>query len=75
MLFTIISNNGGDNMGIAEVLTVIFIVLKLTEVITWSWWLVLLPAMISFSIYVLILIVKFGVIMVTVVAMKKRKER
>ncbi|TKI47512.1 transmembrane Fragile-X-F protein [Lysinibacillus tabacifolii] len=62
-------------MGIAEVLTVIFIVLKLTEVITWSWWLVLLPAMISFSIYVLILIVKFGVIMVTVVAMKKRKER
>ncbi|TKI67567.1 MULTISPECIES: hypothetical protein [Lysinibacillus] len=62
-------------MGIAEVLTVIFIVLKLTEVITWSWWLVLLPAMISFSIYVLILIVKLGVIMVTVVAMKKRKER
>ncbi|AVK97138.1 transmembrane Fragile-X-F protein [Lysinibacillus sphaericus] len=61
-------------MGIAEVLTVIFIVLKLTEVITWSWWLVLLPAMISFSIYVLILIVKLGVIMVTVVAMKKRKE-
>ncbi|MCS1384664.1 transmembrane Fragile-X-F protein [Lysinibacillus sphaericus] len=62
-------------MGIAEVLTVIFIVLKLTEVITWSWWLVLLPAMISFSIYVLILIVKLGVIMVTAVAMKKRKER
>ncbi|WP_339262724.1 transmembrane Fragile-X-F protein [Lysinibacillus sp. FSL K6-3209] len=61
-------------MGIAEVLTVIFIVLKLTEVITWSWWLVLLPAIISFSIYVLILIVKLGVIMVTVVAMKKRKE-
>ncbi|OEC01584.1 hypothetical protein GY31_15105 [Lysinibacillus sphaericus] len=61
-------------MGIAEVLTVIFIVLKLTEVITWSWWLVLLPAIISFSIYVLILLVKLGVIMVTVVAMKKRKE-
>lgn len=61
-------------MGIAEVLTIIFIVLKLTEVITWSWWLVLLPAIISFSIYVLILLVKLGVIMVTVVAMKKRKE-
>jgi len=74
ILFTIISSNGGDNMGIAEVLTVIFIVLKITEVITWSWWLVLLPAIISFSIYVLILLVKLGVIMVTVVAMKKRKE-
>lgn len=60
ILFTIISSNGGDNMGITEVLTVIFIVLKLTEVITWSWWLVLLPAIISFSIYVLNFIGKIG---------------
>ncbi|EFI68635.1 hypothetical protein BFZC1_11227 [Lysinibacillus fusiformis ZC1] len=41
-------------MGIAEVLTIVFVVLKLTDVITWSWWLVLLPAILSFSLYAII---------------------
>lgn len=31
-------------LGFFSILTLIFITLKLTEVITWSWWLVLLPA-------------------------------
>lgn len=30
-------------MGITTVLTIIFIVLKLVGVISWSWWLVFLP--------------------------------
>ncbi|MGE7840009.1 transmembrane Fragile-X-F protein [Lysinibacillus sp. NPDC093712] len=62
-------------MGVAEVLTIVFIVLKLTEVITWSWWLVLLPSIISFSIYVLILLVKVAIVMATIMTVKKRKER
>ncbi|GAB0169141.1 transmembrane Fragile-X-F protein [Lysinibacillus sp. CTST325] len=61
-------------MGIAEVLTIVFIVLKLTDVIAWSWWLVLLPAIISFSIYAFILVMKLVMIMIAVVAVKKRKE-
>ncbi|MFJ5565025.1 transmembrane Fragile-X-F protein [Lysinibacillus xylanilyticus] len=61
-------------MGIAEVLTIVFVVLKLTNVITWSWWLVLLPAIISFSIYALILVMKLVMVMIAVVAVKKRKE-
>lgn len=61
-------------MGIAEVLTVVFIVLKLTDVITWSWWLVLLPAIISFSIYIFILVVKLIMVIIAVVAVKNRKE-
>ncbi|MFJ8090398.1 transmembrane Fragile-X-F protein [Lysinibacillus sp. Ag94] len=61
-------------MGIAEVLTIVFIVLKLTDVIAWSWWLVLLPAIISFSIYALILVMKLVMVMIAVVAVKKRKE-
>ncbi|MEB2282164.1 transmembrane Fragile-X-F protein [Lysinibacillus xylanilyticus] len=61
-------------MGIAEVLTIVFIVLKLTDVIAWSWWLVLLPAIISFSIYALILAMKLVMVMIAVVAVKKRKE-
>ncbi|KOP80249.1 transmembrane Fragile-X-F protein [Lysinibacillus sp. FJAT-14745] len=61
-------------MGIAEVLTVVFIVLKLTNVIAWSWWLVLLPAIISFSVYALILVMKLVMVMIAVVTVKKRKE-
>ncbi|MEY9974331.1 hypothetical protein ABH966_004742 [Lysinibacillus sp. RC46] len=61
-------------MGIAEVLTIVFIVLKLTDVIAWSWWLVLLPAIISFSIYGLILVMKLVMVMIAVVAVKKRKS-
>lgn len=33
-------------MGLAEVLTITFVVLKLTGVIDWSWWLVFLPEII-----------------------------
>lgn len=31
-------------MGFFEVLLVIFVVLKVTNTVDWSWWLVLLPA-------------------------------
>ncbi len=40
-------------MGILGVLTVIFIVLKLLNVIDWSWWLVFLPSFIAVTIYIL----------------------
>lgn len=38
-------------MGITEVLTVIFVVLKLIGQIDWSWWLVLLPEILAFAAY------------------------
>jgi len=44
-------------MGVFEVLTIVFVVLKLTRVIAWSWWLVLLPEIIAFVLYVVGLIV------------------
>lgn len=34
-------------MGFCELLTIVFIVLKLVGVISWSWWLVLLPEIIA----------------------------
>lgn len=67
--------NGGEIVGVAEVLTIVFIGLKLTEVITWSWWIVLLPSIISFSIYILILLVKVAIVMATIMTVKKRNER
>lgn len=43
-------------MGITELLTAAFIVLKLLGKIDWSWWLVLLPEIIAAAIYIMIVI-------------------
>ena len=48
-------------MGFLEVLTLIFVVLKLTGQIDWSWWLVLLPEIIAVAIYIICFVI-FGVI-------------
>lgn len=37
-------NNSSGGIGFFGLLTIVFIVLKLTGFIGWSWWLVLLPA-------------------------------
>lgn len=44
-------------MGITEILTVIFVILKLLGKIDWSWWLVLLPEILAAVGYILIWIV------------------
>ena len=44
-------------MGVTEVLTIVFVVLKLLGKIGWSWWLVLLPEIIGLALYVLAVIV------------------
>ena len=56
---------GGAGVGFCEVLGIVFIVLKLVGVIDWSWWLVLLPLIISGGFIVLgiicvLLILIFG---------------
>jgi hypothetical protein len=42
--------------GFSTLLTIVFVVLKLTGVITWSWWLVFLPMIISWGLFFLILL-------------------
>ena len=44
-------------MGFTEALTILFIALKLSGVINWAWYLVLLPEIIAASIYLLVLII------------------
>lgn len=44
-------------MGFTEILTIVFIVLKLLGVITWSWWLVLLPEIIAGVIYLIFFLI------------------
>lgn len=44
-------------MGFLELLTVVFIVLKLTGVIGWAWWLVLLPTIITVVLYIAMFVI------------------
>lgn len=51
------SSSSSGGIGFAGLLTVVFIVLKLTGVIAWSWWWVLSPLWISVGVAVLVLII------------------
>ena len=55
------SSSATGGIGFAGALTITFIVLKLTDVIAWSWWWVLAPAWIT-AILIIIVIVVFIVI-------------
>lgn len=44
-------------MGLDIILTLIFVVLKLCEVITWSWWWVFSPIWISYGIAIIVMII------------------
>lgn len=44
-------------MGFMEALTLIFVVLKATGCLTWAWWQCFIPIMISFSFYLIILVI------------------
>lgn len=51
-------NKGATSgLGIAGVLTTIFVVLKLLKIIDWSWWLVLSPSLISLGVLVLAVLI------------------
>lgn len=51
------NNTSSGGIGFCGLLTIVFIVLKLTHVINWSWWWVLAPSWIPLSIVLLLLIV------------------
>lgn len=46
-----------SGIGFFGMLQIVFIVLKLCNVITWSWWLVLLPTIISLDLIAIICII------------------
>lgn len=46
-------------MGILEVLTVIFVVLKCMNIIAWSWWAVFLPEIIVIALYIVLIFVAY----------------
>lgn len=56
MRYTNNSSSSSSGVGFTGLLTVAFIVLKLTKVIDWSWWWVLSPVWISIILVVLLVI-------------------
>ena len=46
-----------ESVGIGFILFIVFLVLKLTNVVTWSWWLVTAPLWIPFGIVLVIVII------------------
>lgn len=63
------NSNSSSGLGILGVLQIVFLVLKLTGLITWSWLVVLIPLWISFGILVIFLICVF------VAALHYRRKR
>lgn len=62
-----------DDIGFIGVLTIVFIVLKLCKVITWSWWWVLSPLWIGGTLTVAI--IAFCILMAVITGQLKRKGR
>jgi hypothetical protein len=62
---TTVVKNSSNGIGFAGLLTILFIALKLTGVIAWSWWWVLSPLWIGFAIIlgvgIIALLVAFAV--------------
>ena len=51
------NNRVNINLGFFSLLTIVFIVLKLCNVINWSWWWVLAPTWVPMSIVAVIVVV------------------
>ena len=50
------SENHGSDIGFLGVLQIIFIVLKLCNVLQWSWWMVFIPAYISAGLTIILIV-------------------
>ena len=50
--------SNGNGIGLAGILTVLFIGLKLTGYVTWSWWLVLSPILVGMVLVVILMLLK-----------------
>lgn len=49
--------NTSRGLGLCDVLTIVFLVLKLVGVIDWSWWWVFSPTLIALGLYIVLLVV------------------
>jgi phosphoglycerol transferase MdoB-like AlkP superfamily enzyme len=69
------SNSGGSTFPLFGLLGIVFIVLKLTEVIDWSWWWVLAPFWGPLAALIVLAIITFGLALLVKRSAKKRFAR
>ena len=67
-------NNGSSGLGLSSVLTIVFVVLKLVGVITWSWWWVCSPLWIPVVLALVLIIIAYIVKGYYTWRMKRRKK-
>lgn len=60
------NNSTGSGIGFCGLLTIAFIVLKLTECIAWSWWWFLAPAWVPLAIVLVVLAIVGIVLLVKI---------
>jgi len=53
--------------GLLTILTIIFVCLKVFGVVSWSWWIVLLPAFIGIGLTILVLAFVLFIIMIVLI--------
>jgi hypothetical protein len=64
------NNNNGGGMGLGTILFLIFLVLKLTDYIDWSWWWVSAPLWLTAILYIFI-----AIIMATYLSKRRRRKK
>lgn len=65
----------GGGIGITTLLTVVFVVLKLCKVITWSWWWVLSPLWIVASLIILLWIIYLVICLIDAMIDKRKSKK
>lgn len=63
-----------SGIGFTGLLTIVFIVLKLTNVINWSWLWVLSPVWIEFALVIAIVLIGLGVTYLIIKPIKNRQD-
>lgn len=68
-------HSGNTGITFCDTLTIVFIVLKLTGVIDWSWLAVLSPSIISFFVLIISVLVLLAIEIKENAAIKNRKKK
>lgn len=69
------TNTTSSGIGFSGLLTITFIVLKLTKYINWSWWWVLSPLWISTLIVIIFLLLYLSITLITTYYKRKKRNK
>jgi len=59
------SSSSGSGIGVLGLLSVVFVVLKLTGYISWSWWWVTAPFWGGFALFIGVIVVIYGFLLIS----------